>query len=329
MIPTRADVDGDGREDVVVHDKSTGTVEVYVSKTLADSASPVFERKYTLTHPSRYHELKKVTTGDFDGDGRVDVGAIDDEGTFYLWRRFCCTEAFGEDGRPVDMDVDLLTEVRDAEHAAPREAVTYRRVDAILFAGEASPGYIRTAPPPAPSCSPSSYPTACIRRGDLPVVRSHTRLQPRADAPEATRTLEYGYFYPSADLQGRGFLGFKTIRTWEVEQAVETETTFLHDARVGTRYPYAFLPARALARWSHAAVGAWARGGGREPPRGAAAPRRRDVRGRQRRDRDVRMGGGGRHPRVVARHRLAVGPHLRDRRLLEERAATPHPRSDV
>jgi len=48
------------------------------------------------------------------------------------------------------------------------------------------------------------------------------------------------------NLQGRGFLGFKMIRTWEYEQAVETETTFRHDERVRSAYPYAFLPAQIL-----------------------------------------------------------------------------------
>ena len=48
------------------------------------------------------------------------------------------------------------------------------------------------------------------------------------------------------DLHGRGFLGFRMIRTWESEQAVETETLFRHDERVNTAYPYAFLPARIM-----------------------------------------------------------------------------------
>src|SRR6185295_5321829 len=36
------------------------------------------------------------------------------------------------------------------------------------------------------------------------------------------------------------------IRTWNFEQTVETETLFLHDERINTAYPYAFLPAQIL-----------------------------------------------------------------------------------
>jgi hypothetical protein len=234
IVPVRADIDGDGREDVVVHNKSARTIEVHLSKTLADSAAPVFELIHTLSLPSRYHDYTKVVTGDFDGDGRVDIGATDDEGTFLVWEQRRWGETFSPDLVPDDLDVDLLTEVRDADHSAPREAVMYRRVDPILFAGEPLPALVDVEPPSAPSCSTSSYPTACIRRGGLPVVRNHRRLQPRSDDPGAMRTVEYGYFHPSMDLHGRGFLGFEMIRTWEYEQAVETETTFRQDERVGT-----------------------------------------------------------------------------------------------
>jgi hypothetical protein len=71
------------------------------------------------------------------------------------------------------------------------------------------------------------YPQRCMRQG-FAVVREHDVYQGpdvKASGPPLRRHL-FTYEDPRLDVRGRGFLGFRTVRVWDVARAAETTTTY-------------------------------------------------------------------------------------------------------
>ncbi|WP_437685110.1 RHS repeat-associated core domain-containing protein [Sorangium sp. So ce176] len=238
LIPIRADIDGDGREDVVLHDKNADTISILLSKTLANSSAPVYALSKTLTHN---RDLAKVVTGDFDGDGRVDIAGIESgaDSKLVIWPQFNEWQNVGI----ATFDVDLLISVRDTDGAfLKREDIVYRNDTPTVMVSDVLES--ANAPAAAADCS-SSYPVVCMNRG-ITVVAEHATYKPTMWAFPSERRTRYSYFYPYIDALGRGFLGFQMIRSWEPELAVESEVHFRNTDRVVTQYPFAFIPSSTL-----------------------------------------------------------------------------------
>ncbi|MGK3992329.1 hypothetical protein [Sorangium sp. So ce1024] len=170
-----ADIDRDGREDAVVHDTEAHAIEIHLSKTLADSPQPVYVLDQVLEHD---RDLEKITIGDFDGDARPDIVAVESGsgGNLVLWRHYNEIASFG----PIAAHTDHLIHVRDEGHATPLETIWYRNDGPIRNIGERtdSPSSQMELPSEGSGCTAFAYPTVCMKRG-MPVVVQHQIAAPR------------------------------------------------------------------------------------------------------------------------------------------------------
>ena len=150
---------------------------------------------YDITGQKLTEKLSRapILGGDFDGDGRRDIYGYD----------LANDRVFIGSSLPTS---DLLTGVSDeSAYTAPgKEGVTYTQ--------QWSP-----APVAAKACV---HPQRCIRHG-LTVVKSHA-----VDTGAGFMSTYYNYDDPRYDVQGRGFLGFGTVREWNPDRPSETITTY-------------------------------------------------------------------------------------------------------
>lgn len=155
---------------------------------------------------------RMVETGDFNGDGRVDVVLV--TGSQMLLKTFSGA-----------VDDDRMVAVRDSGTPAAREKVTYstqwsERPDQMF------------------SAAPCGNMETCFRHG-FPVVRKiefRGHLGDSATAGTQARVLEFSYEDPVGNFTGRGSLGFGSFRIWDAQTPAEITYTFPHRQRVGTGY---------------------------------------------------------------------------------------------
>ena len=134
--------------------------------------------------------------GDFDGDGIQDA---------YLYDRLSNTTYVGLQDAPTR---DLMVAVaEEGTGSQPDEIVTYSQ---------------RWSPDPVQPME-CVHPQRCIRRG-MNVVVEHDVYQ-GADVNAYEHHI-YSYDDPRADVHGRGFLGFSTVREWNPDRPAETITTY-------------------------------------------------------------------------------------------------------
>jgi len=226
-----ADVNGDGRDDLVAFKNAT-TVLVskgdgtFVKKDVAgdggtldpDAGSPE-PPGWAGTQLGVGRSTSQV--GDFDGDGLTDIVRISGG---YL-KVLVQNPGY----------LDRLQTVTDQGTAWYREKVSYSTM------WSERPGLVGST-----ACA---YPLICLRRGLIVVrqVRSKAHLVDPI-GPGSTRTVLFSYEDPVTERRGRGFLGFGAFRVWGPQQPSETVTTFNHRAGATpvagfhTRYPYAGIP---------------------------------------------------------------------------------------
>ena len=205
-----ADINNDGRDDVVsLHTAST----VYLSRGNGTFAWGDIDGFTGTIDP----EVGRSTTqlGDFTGDGRLDVVRIVGNQLNLLVQE--------------ERYTDRLVQVSDEGTNWYRERLDYSTSwnDYAERLGE----------------NPCSYPLSCPRRG-IVVVRRVSSKAHFADGGSTTprRTL-YSYDSPVVDQQGRGFLGFGLVRSWDPQVPAETTVKYGNRYAVdGTFYPGAYLP---------------------------------------------------------------------------------------
>ena len=201
-----ADVNGDGREDLVVF---SGNAKLYISN------GHGFDKVDLGIGSGLWHQSEGWVTsqlGDFNGDGILEIVQIHDSAIRILELAWVA---------------DVMTQVRDEATPFPRDLFTYART----WLGRAPAG-----------AAPCAHPQRCLKHG-FPVVVSHSTTQGE-DAAGKMRLRSWSYEYGDArmDVQGRGFLGFGLVRTWDEELGSLTTTLLDNVTRVGTSYPFAHLP---------------------------------------------------------------------------------------
>jgi len=198
------DVDQDGRDDLLVTVHGILVDEVVALISHGDGS-------FGRVDINEVEPGSGLRTGDFNGDGRQDLLAVMPDGVLAMY-------LLQSDGG------DLLSAVWDDSgmgidnpYGARRLIVGYGRTNPADWAG-----------------STSTFPTLCLRRGAKVVDWV-------AGLDVGTQTF-YRFEEPRVDLQGRGFLGYATVRVWNPARPMERTTTFDNTTRDGTIYPNAHRP---------------------------------------------------------------------------------------
>jgi hypothetical protein len=220
--------------------------------------------------------LMTLRTGDFNGDGRVDLMTVvlrcyesnmerswdEDDQAWTGWCGGQYTAGYSSAEVRVYLQQawqrhfeDLLVVVHDEGFASPIEAVEYAKWE------EPEKQNANCAPPlfcaeVVPTCA---YPLYCNRSGALTVVRKHGIHNPQVGnapdienahgpfAPEVLLTpgIDYAHYLyrnPTVDLRGRGFLGFESIQTWYPQRPMQVTTTYDNYSSEWGAYPSAGVP---------------------------------------------------------------------------------------
>nr|WP_275402638.1 RHS repeat-associated core domain-containing protein [Streptomyces sp. SID13031] len=229
-----ADMDGDGRSDVVVfHGEANSSVPVSWSCGPAAfvGATILFAKGgcQDVTGPTpAYDSWAYSQIGDFDGDGRPDFVSFqgDTGGDPAASTELRLFENRKTGGPAAGQGSDLLMEVSDtpANEANTakwlREKVTY----STDWSDEKNAAY---------HGPPVTFPAVRVRAAGMMVVRALASwgvADPANTADIAARKhiTEYSFENPVRDVQGRGFLGFSQMRVWEPQRPAETVTTFIN-----------------------------------------------------------------------------------------------------
>jgi RHS repeat-associated protein len=200
------DVDADGRSDLLAYNFGT---DVNGHFRVIGLSFRVYYDVAGVRHQDPITQIPLVG-GDFDGDGIEDA---------YLYDRATDTTYVGLQTGPTR---DLMTAVAEENNGSiPDEIVTYSQ--------RWSPD-----PLPPPACV---HPQRCIRRG-MNVVVEHDVYQ-GADINRYQHHI-YSYDDPRADVHGRGFLGFATVREWNPDRPAETITTYDNASSLAGVYQSSF-----------------------------------------------------------------------------------------
>jgi RHS repeat-associated protein len=209
-----ADIDGDGREDIVAfrHAKFGGADDIVIHSFRGTDIMSI-HLPWDPGTAGQYEGWSSSQLGDFDGDGLLDIVQVD--GATRVLRQ-------------VEHHRDRLWAVSDEGDETPRELFDYTN---HWWDG-------------APASQGCAYPVLCSRRG-MPVVWSHKVYQ-GALVGSYRRTF-YTYDEPRADVRGRGFLGFGKVVARDPDRP--TETTHRYDLATSAEnpvshvvvYPYAGL----------------------------------------------------------------------------------------
>ncbi|GMV29648.1 MAG: hypothetical protein AMXMBFR59_17730 [Rhodanobacteraceae bacterium] len=242
------DVNGDGKDDLVnfgwdrqfsVRDRyedsawtpTTGDGgNIYVLYSRGDGR---FDRETLNLDPGTRDNAKCVestcrargwsasTTGDFNGDGRVDLIRLVRNGSTHNLEILEQRADF----------VDRLVAIKDEDSRYARESISYGT-------------YWADVNERSETCS---YPTLCIPRGIDVVKRVETSSHWTDVSSPPVVTTYYDYRKPRVDRRGRGFLGFEEFRVWEPQVPRETiyryestATRVVKDKRES--YPFAGHP---------------------------------------------------------------------------------------
>jgi RHS repeat-associated protein len=204
-----ADVDGDGRDDLVSFHAMTS---VLTSRGDGRFALWHIAGDGGVAHPYGGHVMSRL--GDFDGDGRLDAVRVSGGRLVVLQQN----PSAG----------DRIVSVTDQGTNWPAQTVTYS-----------------TTYGDAPDTTTCVYPQVCLRGGMMVVrqVDSRAELVDPVNAARPARSFRYAYQDPRADLRGRGFLGFGTMLRWDAARPQLTLTTHDHATRADDRlYPFAGRP---------------------------------------------------------------------------------------
>ena len=220
-----ADVNGDGREDLIQFVSAAGGAQtgiwVFETQHVNPNDRMAFHSYKVSNDPGRLdltYGWKSANVGDFDGDGMVDILAILNQ-PVSTFRTYLNTNL-----RP-----DLLTLIADSKAISSfHRSFTSER---IVYSTQWD-----DAREPDVNARAATYPQRSIKRG-IVVVKEHYAT---TDGLE-NRTL-YSYADPRADMLGRGFLGFSVQRIFDESRNTKTELHFDLDTRDGTIYPFAGRP---------------------------------------------------------------------------------------
>jgi RHS repeat-associated protein len=186
------DVDADGRTDLLAYNFGTDANGHFHVMGLSYR---VYYDVAGLRHQDPITQIPLVG-GDFNGDGIEDA---------YLYDRASDTTYVGLQTEPT-RDL-LITVAEEGTGSIPNEIVAYSQ---------------RWSPDPVAPMA-CVHPQRCIRRG-MNVVIEHDVYQ-GADINLYEHHI-YSYDDPRADVHGRGFLGFATVREWNPDRPAETITTY-------------------------------------------------------------------------------------------------------
>jgi len=251
------DFNGDGRDDILSM-RQHGDLQF--GNQIVDAVSPTMvlmlsqgDGKFTAVPidggPGLFDASETYTTtrsGDFNGDGFPDLVRLKD---------------------PLNLEVlqqtpqwyDLISAVADEPTPWDRETVEYSN-------------QWNDKPEPVTPCT---YPLSCVRQG-MTVVRKVLSRDELVDPSAAdladanTHAIYYSYEDPVSNLRGRGFLGFRKVRTWDPWRPIEIVREFDNRTDQGHGYyPGVESPIRTTIVVPFALVG-----NSREPPAlgGASKP---------------------------------------------------------
>jgi len=242
---TPGDFDGDGRDDLIVAERHLHwqTIDDFEDKTYYKLQLGVYLSRWqghwngmqTFVSvpppvlPGNRFADTAIVTGDFDGDGRLDVAYND-------WR-----EKQGVSNTSLVMALQPRTAPDEFEDRLIAVENGLGLVDEVQYRTfvpetdtESDPVYTFDD-----SCT---YPVKCVRKGP-PLVASHTTWEKRGlgynggEMPGTRRTRTYRYHGAREDVRGRGWLGFERIEMFDEASDTTVEQFFDQSAR----YYYAAL----------------------------------------------------------------------------------------
>ncbi len=202
------DYDLDGRDDLIAYVKGY-TIATGAFATVGNG----YLVRYDIAGKRHQDVITKIplVLGDFNGDGIRDA---------YLYDSSIGYASLALQTAPTR---DLLVAVGDESAPRPSEVVSYSQ---RWWLGTRA----------TVTCA---HPLRCLRSG-MNVVTEHDVYQ-GADL-DAYKKHIYSYDDPRYDVQGRGFLGFATVRQWNPDRPSETITTYDNGATALGGLYQAFLP---------------------------------------------------------------------------------------